>query len=81
VIRDAAALEAKGIPTVTIVHDKLLPSAQAQARVMNMLSLAIASVPQPMPWETAEDERKKADDVLGTVVAMLTEAQPQAAEG
>ncbi|MFH1484939.1 MAG: hypothetical protein ABIH46_02615 [Chloroflexota bacterium] len=74
-------MEWKGIPTVTMVHDRFVPAARAQARVLNLPNLQIASVPQPMPWETADDERKKADNVLATLIAMLTEAQPQTAKG
>ncbi|MBI2907428.1 MAG: hypothetical protein HYX92_07235 [Chloroflexi bacterium] len=74
------ALERKGVPTVTMVHDRFVPAARAQARVLNLPDLRIASVPQPMPWETADDERKKADNVLGTLVNMLTEPVPQTAK-
>ncbi|MBI2907130.1 MAG: hypothetical protein HYX92_05680 [Chloroflexi bacterium] len=79
-VRDAAALEKRGIPTVTLVHDKFVPAARAQAKVLGLPSLQIASVPQPMPWETEEDERRKGSAVIETVVAMLTKPRPPAVE-
>lgn len=69
------------MPTVTVVHDKLLPSAQAQARVLNMPSLPIASVPQPMPWNTPDDERRKGESIVEDLVRMLIQARAEAAKG
>ncbi|MFH1485119.1 MAG: hypothetical protein ABIH46_03525 [Chloroflexota bacterium] len=80
-IRDAIALEQKGIPTVTIVHDKFMAAAQAQARILNLPALPLVSVPQPLPWETHDDERRKADTVIDRLVAKLSQGQPQASEG
>ncbi|MFH1484614.1 MAG: hypothetical protein ABIH46_00945 [Chloroflexota bacterium] len=71
-IRDAVALERKGIPTVTLSHHTFVAASRAQAKVLGLPSLAIVPVPQPMPGEGPDDERKKAQNVLDELIKALT---------
>jgi hypothetical protein len=73
-VLDATALEARGVPTVTIVWDNFAHAARSQARLQNLAELAIVVVPHRQGGETAEDQRRKADAALPAVVAKLTEA-------
>ncbi len=77
-MRDAVELERRGVPTVTISHHVFESAARAQARALGLAELAIAPVPQPSPWETLEDERKKAEDLFPTIIKSLL--QPVSAE-
>lgn len=77
-MRDAIELEKRGVPTVTVSHHVFESAARAQARALGLPGLAIAPVPQPNPWETLEDERKKAEELFPIIIGLLT--QPVSAE-
>lgn len=68
---DSAALEKRGVHTVTIVWDNFEKAARAQARVQGVPDLALALIPRRQGTETAEDQRAKADAALADVVAGL----------
>ncbi len=68
---DAAALEERGIHTVTIVWDNFENAARMQARLQNVPDLALVVIPHRKGGETAEDQRRKAEAALADVVAGL----------
>ncbi len=68
---DAAALEKRGIHTVTIVWDNFATAARMQARLQNVPDLALVVIPHRKGGETAEDQRRKAEAALADIVAGL----------
>ncbi|HSE06137.1 MAG TPA: hypothetical protein VLK35_18460 [Methylomirabilota bacterium] len=68
---DAAALEMRGIPTVTIVWDNFENAARMQARLQRTPDLALVVIPHRKGGETADDQRRKAEAALADVVAGL----------
>lgn len=68
---DAAALEKRGIHTVTIVWDNFENAARMQARLQNVPGLALVVIPHRKGGETADDQRRKAEAALAAVVAGL----------
>lgn len=68
---DAAALEKRGIHTVTIVWDNFENAARMQARLQNVPDLALVVIPHRKGGETADDQRRKAEAALAGVVAGL----------
>jgi hypothetical protein len=72
-VLDAAALEKKGIHTVTIVWDNFENAARTQARLQDCADLALTVIPHRKGGETAADQRRKAEDALVDVVAKLVQ--------
>jgi hypothetical protein len=72
-VLDAAALEKRGIHTVTIVWDNFETAARTQARLQDMPDLALVVIPHRKGGETADDQRKKAEAALGAVVESLVQ--------
>ena len=70
---DAAALEKRGIHTVTIVWDNFEEAALTQARLQKLPALELAVVPHRCGGETADDQRRKAEAVLPALLAKLIE--------
>jgi len=70
-VLDAAALQKRGIHTVTIVWDSFEKAAQVAARVQGVPGLALAVVPRRMPGQTDDDQRAKADAALPGIVRQL----------
>ncbi|HTG10187.1 MAG TPA: hypothetical protein VK746_05285 [Candidatus Eisenbacteria bacterium] len=68
---DAAALEKRGIHTVTIVWDNFENAARMQARLQNVPDLALVVIPHRKGGETADDQRRKAEAALAQIVAAL----------
>ena len=68
---DAAALEKKGVHTVTIVWDNFENAAITQARLQNVPDLEFVVVPHRKGGETADDQRRKAEAALPAVVGKL----------
>ncbi|MFI5328714.1 MAG: hypothetical protein ACHQ7H_20945 [Candidatus Rokuibacteriota bacterium] len=68
---DAAALEKRGVHTVTIVWDNFENAARMQARLQNVPDLALVVIPHRKGGETAEDQRRKAEAALADIVAGL----------
>ena len=68
---DAAALEKRGIDTVTIVWDNFDNAARTQARRQNVPDLALVVIPHRKGGETADGQRRKAEAALAHVVAGL----------
>ena len=68
---DAAALEKRGLHTVTIVWDNFETAARTQARLQGVPDLELVVVPHRKGGETADDQRRKAEVALGAVVSGL----------
>ena len=68
---DAAALEKRGIHTVTIVWDNFENAARMQARLQDVPDLALVVIPHRKGGETADDQRRKAEAALAQIVAGL----------
>jgi len=72
-VLDAAALEQRGVHTVTIVWDNFETAARTQARLQGLPDLALVVVPHRKGGETADDQRAKAAAALPAIVASLIE--------
>jgi hypothetical protein len=72
-VLDAAALEKRGIHTVTIVWDNFENAARTQARLQDVGDLTLVVIPHRTGGETADDQRGKAERALPAVVAGLIE--------
>ena len=68
---DAAALEKRGIHTVTIVWDNFENAARTQARLQDVSDLELVIVPHRKGGETADDQRRKAEHSLPGLIAKL----------
>ena len=68
---DAAALEKRGIHTVTIVWDNFQNAALTQARLQDCPDLALAIIPHRKGGETADDQRRKAEHALPRIISQL----------
>jgi hypothetical protein len=73
-VLDAAALEKRGVHTVTIVWDNFEVAARTQARLQEVPDLELVVVPHRKGGETADDQRRKAEDALPAVVGKLLES-------
>ena len=70
---DAAALEKRGIHTVTIVWDNFENAALTQARLQECPDLALVVVPHRKGGETSDDQRRKAEIALPAIVGKLVQ--------
>lgn len=68
---DAAALEKRGVHTVTIVWDNFENAARKQAALQDCADLALVVIPHRQGGETADDQRRKAEAAFDTVVSHL----------
>jgi len=72
-VLDAAALEKRGVHTVTIVWDNFETAARTQARLQGLADLGMVVVPHRKGGETDDDQRAKAEDALPAIIASLIE--------
>lgn len=70
---DAAALERRGLHTVTIVWDNFETAARTQARLQEIPDLELVVVPHRRGGETADDQRRKAEAALVAVAGKLVQ--------
>ena len=70
---DAAALEKRGIHTVTIVWDNFQNAALMQARLQDCADLALAVIPHRKGGETADDQRRKAEHSLPAIINQMVQ--------
>lgn len=70
---DAAAIEKRGMHTVTIVWDNFEAAARTQARLQDVADLELAVVPHRKGGETADDQRRKAEQALSTIIGKLVQ--------
>ena len=71
---DAAALAKRGLHTVTIVWDNFETAARTQARLQEVPDLELVVVPHRKGGETADDQRRKAEQALPAIVGKLIES-------
>jgi hypothetical protein len=72
-VLDAAALEKRGIHTVTVVWDNFEKAARMQAELQKVADLELVVVPHRKGGETADDQRRKAEAALPALVGKLVE--------
>jgi hypothetical protein len=72
-VLDAAALEKRGVHTVTIVWDNFENAARTQARLQDVADLALVVIPHRKGGETADDQRRKAEAALPAIVGRLVQ--------
>jgi hypothetical protein len=70
-VLDAAALEKRGIHTVTVVWDTFEKAARTAARVQGVPDLELAVIPHRKGGQTAEDQMAKAEAALPDIVKRL----------
>ena len=70
---DAVALERKGLHTVTIVWDNFENAAVTQATLHQCRDLEMVVVPHRKGGETTDDQRRKAEAALSSVVEKLVQ--------
>lgn len=68
-----AAVEPRGLHTVTIVWDNFEAAARTQARLQQMPDLELVVVPHRQGGETADDQRRKAEAFLPALLTKLVE--------
>jgi hypothetical protein len=68
---DAAALEKKGIHTVTVVTDTFERAARSAARIHGVGDIQLAVIPARKGTDTPEDQRAKARSALPAIVQKL----------
>jgi hypothetical protein len=72
-VLDAAALEKRGIHTVTVVWDNFEAAARTQARLQDVPDLELTVVPHRKGGETGEDQRRKAEAAFAFIVGKLVQ--------
>jgi hypothetical protein len=72
-VLDAAALEKRGIHTVTIVWDNFESAARTQAKLQGVPDLELVVIPYRKGGETSDDQRRKADAALPAIIAGLVQ--------
>jgi len=72
-VLDAAALEKRGIHTVTVVWDTFERAARVAAKLQGFPDLALAVIPHRVGGETEEDQKAKADAALPGIVRSLVQ--------
>jgi hypothetical protein len=72
-VLDAASLEKRGVHTVMVVWDNFEKAARMQARLQGVPDLMLLVIPHRKGGETADDQRKKAEAVLGEMLTKLIE--------
>jgi len=74
---DAAALEKRGIHTVTIAWDTFEKAARIAARVQGVPDVEITIIPHRIGGQTADDQRKKAEVAVTDIVQRLLKRATQ----
>ena len=74
---DAAALEKRGVHTVTIVWDTFEKAARIAARVQGVPAAELTIIPHRKGGENVDDQRRKVEDALPDVVRrLLSKSKP-----
>jgi hypothetical protein len=79
---DGVVLEAAGVPVAAIITDSFIPTADAMAALRGAPGYKYATTAHPVAVLTGDRVRERAAQVLGDVVALLTDdaAQPPVRE-
>ncbi|HMN79081.1 MAG TPA: hypothetical protein PKA20_04030 [Burkholderiaceae bacterium] len=64
-------MEKRGVHTVTIAWDTFEKAARTAARVQGVPKIELAIIPHRKGGETADDQRRKAEDILPEIVRKL----------
>ena len=73
-VADGIALEAAGLPAAAICSDAFRVTADAMAELRGAPGYPYATTPHPVAVLTPEQVRERAAQVLGDVIALLTDA-------
>jgi hypothetical protein len=71
-VLDSIALERRGVPTVLFVTEVFEVAARAQAKQAGMPNLPIIVIPHRVGWQSEEEVRASAEEVLPEVLRRLT---------
>jgi len=71
-VRDAVALEALGIPTVTVISTAFAPLAQVVSEGIGQMNLPIIVVPHPLGDRDVGVIRKYGEDIAEQCARVLT---------
>ena len=63
----------RGIPAVAIMTDRFEPSARAVADLNGLPDYPFVVIPHPIANDSDEDLRKKAEEAVARIAALLTE--------
>lgn len=74
---DAVILEKAGIPAVPIVTDAFESTAREMAELWGVPDFRFVMMPHPLASLTAEGIARRADELLGKVLTLLQQGQPQ----
>ena len=72
VIHDAAELEKRGTPTVSVCTDEFSALGRTEAEALSFPYLAILEVPHPLGGVSIEETRAKADQAIDALLELLT---------
>jgi hypothetical protein len=73
---DAVFLEKAGIPAIAIVTDAFYETSREMAELWGVPNFRFVMMPHPLASLTAEEMDRRADELLGKVIALLQEGQP-----
>ncbi len=71
-VHDAAELERRGIPTVTVCTEGFLNAGVEQAGLLGLPGLRLVSVPSPFASLTPEAARQRGAAAVNAIVVALT---------
>jgi hypothetical protein len=72
---DAVILEKAGIPAIAIVTDAFYTTAREMAELWGVPDFRFVMMPHPLASLTPEEIERRADELLGKVIALLQEGQ------
>ena len=73
---DAVILEKAGIPAIPIITDAFESTAREMAELWGVPDFRFVMMPHPLASLTPEDVERRAEELLGQVLALLQEGQP-----
>ena len=73
---DAIILEKAGIPAIPIITDAFEPTAREMAELWGLPDFRYVAMPHPLASLTAEEIDQRADALLGRVLELLQQGQP-----
>ena len=73
---DAVILEKAGIPAIPIITDAFESTAREMAELWGVPDFRFVMMPHPLASLTPQDVERRAEELLGQVLALLQEGQP-----
>jgi hypothetical protein len=74
-VHDAVALEARGIPTVTLCTEQFMDSAAAHAAAYGLPQARVVAVLHPLAAVTPQEVVARADAVIAQIIERLMETR------